>query len=68
MMLMMKIALRRINILGMHPSTVGEYGRGAAVRDHASDIHLEPTEEDMDVRFRIDGILRKVMTVPKAPE
>lgn len=36
-----------------------------AVRDHASDIHLEPTEEDMDVRFRIDGILRKVMTVPR---
>jgi len=35
-----------------------------AVCEHASDIHLEPTEEDMDVRFRIDGILRKVMTVP----
>lgn len=36
-----------------------------AVRDKASDIHLEPTEDDLQVRFRIDGILRNVMTVPK---
>lgn len=36
-----------------------------AVCEQASDIHLEPTEEDMDVRFRIDGILRKVMSVPR---
>lgn len=36
-----------------------------AVREHASDIHLEPQEDEMDVRFRVDGILRKVMTVPK---
>lgn len=36
-----------------------------AVKDKASDIHLEPTEEELQVRFRIDGILRNVMTVPK---
>jgi len=36
-----------------------------AVRENASDIHLEPTEEAMEVRFRVDGILRPVMTVPK---
>lgn len=36
-----------------------------AVREKASDIHLEPQEEELDVRFRVDGILRKVMTVPK---
>ena len=35
------------------------------MREHASDIHLEPQEDEMDVRFRVDGILRKVMTVPK---
>ncbi|MFB5067652.1 MAG: GspE/PulE family protein [Candidatus Wallacebacter cryptica] len=36
-----------------------------AVRENASDIHLEPNEEAMEVRFRVDGILRPVMTVPK---
>ncbi len=36
-----------------------------AIREKASDIHLEPQEEELAVRFRIDGILRKVMTVPK---
>lgn len=36
-----------------------------AINDKASDIHLEPQEEDLQVRFRVDGILRKIMTVPK---
>ncbi len=36
-----------------------------AVREQASDIHFEPQEDDMDIRFRVDGILKKVMTVPK---
>lgn len=29
-----------------------------AIRDRATDIHLEPTREEMTVRFRIDGILQ----------
>ena len=37
-----------------------------AIRSHASDIHLEPGREDMRVRFRIDGLLRDVMTLPKS--
>ena len=36
-----------------------------AVRDHASDIHIEPARGKSRVRFRIDGLLYEVMT-PKA--
>ena len=36
-----------------------------AVRDSASDIHIEAYEKDVKVRFRIDGMLRDVMTPPK---
>ncbi len=37
-----------------------------AIQDRASDIHLEPTETDLRVRFRIDGVLHEVMRSPKA--
>ncbi len=36
-----------------------------AVFEGASDIHIEPTEQDLAVRYRVDGILRNVMTLPK---
>lgn len=36
-----------------------------AIFEGASDIHIEPTESDTLVRYRIDGILREVMTLPK---
>lgn len=32
----------------------------------ASDIHIEPTEKDIIVRYRIDGILKPIMTLPKS--
>ncbi|MEE8618543.1 MAG: GspE/PulE family protein [Dehalococcoidales bacterium] len=35
-----------------------------AVRDRASDIHVEPQEDRLRVRYRIDGILGDVMTLP----
>ena len=35
-----------------------------AVALHASDIHLEPQEMRVRLRFRIDGILRETMTMP----
>lgn len=35
-----------------------------AVRDRASDIHVEPQEDNVRVRFRIDGILHEVMSLP----
>ena len=36
-----------------------------AVLQRASDIHIEPTEKEVLVRYRIDGILRDAMTLPK---
>ncbi len=40
--------------------------RGYAER--ASDIHLEPGEDHMSIRIRVDGLLREVMAVPKELE
>lgn len=36
-----------------------------AVKERASDIHIEPYERGLEVRLRVDGILRKVLTPPK---
>ena len=36
-----------------------------AVFENASDIHIEPMEKNVLVRYRIDGVLRDVMTLPK---
>ena len=36
-----------------------------AVRDRASDIHIEPMEKELSVRYRIDGELRRVMSPPR---
>jgi general secretion pathway protein E len=35
-----------------------------AVRDQASDIHIEPTQEAVIVRYRIDGALQQVLSLP----
>lgn len=35
------------------------------VREKASDIHIEPSEDEVQVRFRVDGVLRKVLALPK---
>lgn len=35
-----------------------------AVRDRASDVHIEPQEDRLRVRYRIDGILNEVMGLP----
>jgi type IV pilus assembly protein PilB len=36
-----------------------------AITDRASDIHLEPTEHDLRVRYRIDGVLHETQRAPK---
>jgi type IV pilus assembly protein PilB len=36
-----------------------------AAKDGASDIHIEPQEKELRVRFRVDGILREMMVFPK---
>ncbi|QHN42426.1 type IV pilus assembly protein PilB [Candidatus Mycosynbacter amalyticus] len=45
-------------------STILEY----AVKTRASDIHIEPLETVLMIRFRIDGVLREVMKLPKSIE
>ncbi len=37
-----------------------------AILERASDIHIEPTEKEVVVRYRVDGILRDAMTLPKS--
>jgi type II secretory ATPase GspE/PulE/Tfp pilus assembly ATPase PilB-like protein/8-oxo-dGTP pyrophosphatase MutT (NUDIX family) len=37
-----------------------------AVAARASDIHLDPGERSTAVRYRVDGVLREVMTLPRA--
>jgi type IV pilus assembly protein PilB len=36
------------------------------IQDHASDIHIEPAEYDMHVRYRIDGVLHEMQSAPKS--
>jgi type IV pilus assembly protein PilB len=36
-----------------------------AVRAGASDVHIEPQEKDLRVRFRLDGVLRDIMHPPR---
>ncbi len=36
-----------------------------ALRQRASDIHIEPMADKVRVRYRIDGVLRKILDVPK---
>src|SRR6201995_641142 len=36
-----------------------------AVQNRASDLHLEPTEDDMRVRYRIDGVLHELDSIPR---
>lgn len=39
-----------------------------AVKERASDIHLEPFEREVRVRYRIDGVLYEKFTVPRSQE
>lgn len=45
-------------------NTIFEY----AINSKASDIHIEPREKEVKIRFRIDGILQEVMSLPKSTE
>jgi type IV pilus assembly protein PilB len=37
-----------------------------AIQDHASDIHIEPGEHALGVRYRIDGVLHEMQAAPKS--
>jgi type IV pilus assembly protein PilB len=42
-------------------NTILEY----ASSNRASDVHIEPSEKDLKIRCRIDGVLREIMALPK---
>lgn len=37
-----------------------------AIQDRASDIHIEPAQYDLGVRYRIDGVLHEMQRAPRA--
>jgi type IV pilus assembly protein PilB len=37
-----------------------------SINDEASDIHIEPQETSVSVRYRIDGVLKNIMEIPRA--
>jgi type IV pilus assembly protein PilB len=39
-----------------------------AAKNRASDIHMEPLENEFKIRCRVDGVLREVMKLPKSTE
>jgi type IV pilus assembly protein PilB len=39
---------------------------GQAIQDAASDIHIEPDERELRVRFRIDGVLHEMQSAPRS--
>ena len=39
---------------------------GQAVREHASDVHLSPEKDSIQLRFRVDGKLRMIPAPPRA--
>jgi type IV pilus assembly protein PilB len=45
-------------------STILEF----AAKNRASDVHIEPLQDSLKIRCRIDGILREVMKLPKSTE
>jgi len=49
-----------------HVVAAVDYLLNYAYEQRASDIHLEPRQEDAVIRFRIDGILHDIETVPYA--
>ncbi len=54
------------NVVGDDAPVVQVVGRilTQAMRDRASDVHIEPTDGLIRVRYRIDGALKEVLTLP----
>ena len=51
-------------IIGASPARTIDMLLQQAVQDRASDIHVQPTESRLRVRFRIDGILHDTLNLP----
>ncbi|MCH8308903.1 MAG: Flp pilus assembly complex ATPase component TadA [Chloroflexi bacterium] len=48
----------------VHPTQLVDMLVSQAIQDRASDIHIEPEERRLRIRFRIDGALQDVMSLP----
>ncbi len=46
------------------PAQIIEFFLQQALQDRSSDVHIEPSEANLRIRFRIDGILHEVVTLP----
>ncbi len=61
-------ALRRISFVpDQSPAAIVDDMLSEAVRLRANDVHIEIYKDDIDLRFRVDGVLRQV-TTPLSPE
>src|SRR5688572_28873059 len=58
-------AIRMLDLKGKQPVAVVDALIDAAARWEASDIHVQPGENDVAIRFRMDGILHTVARLPK---
>jgi len=58
-------AIRMLDLKGKQPVAVVDTLVDAAARWEASDIHIQPGENDLAIRFRMDGILHTVARLPK---
>lgn len=56
----LKDALSKENFLGSKTGEIFELILQGAIKNRASDIHFEPTEENTLIRFRIDGLLQNI--------
>ena len=56
-------------VMGAEEEALRELARKivlAAIADGASDIHVSPASKETQVRFRIDGVMHSVLTLPKS--
>lgn len=58
------LVIRQDSPISRALNTILEY----AARSRASDIHIEPTDTELKIRCRIDGVLREIMKLPKSIE
>lgn len=47
-----------------HISNIFNLVMAGAIGIHASDVHLEPGEDSIHIRYRVDGVLHEVATLP----
>ena len=54
------------NLVKSDPFSILDYILAGALKFNASDVHFEPYENDIFVKYRLDGILYNILTFPKS--